>query len=177
MRTLILPPRFLLLAMLLFLLACLVPFLVLARDLRIAHTWAPRLPGDWVATFTQTIPYDSAPPDTFETVARIGIDSSQLFDPVRGSLRDDFVQWLFSRDAELLSSSYFPRRGVERPTQVVQGRPIGPDSLELAINPFMSHGVVMIRGEHRDDRFEGTWFMVTDWHPVAGVFTWRRRPR
>jgi hypothetical protein len=174
MSTSAVPKHFLLLSATLFALAWLVPFWVLVRDGQFVELRAPGLVGTWRAAFVVLRAGPDSTPGVFETGATLTIDRNRLNDPIVGDLTQDLVRWVFDRGVTLMSTSYFPDTTLRHPTQHIRGSVEGHDSLQLAINPFMSHGVVVLLGSQHADTLAGRWFMVTDWMPVNGTFRWVR---
>jgi len=177
MSQIAMPQGFLLLFATLFAFSWLVPFGVVVRDLRFAALREQALTGSWKASFVVRDTDSVSKRSSFETRADIGIDLHQLAAPISGHLSNDLAAWLFDNGVELMSTSYFPPdSGIVSPSMHVRGRVEGRDSVEFEINPFMSHGVIVLRGSQHGDTLSGTWFMVTDWRPVDGTFVWIKRP-
>jgi hypothetical protein len=151
------------------------PFIVLARDVRASQARGTGLSGEWNAHFrVAQAPFEPLPA-SFHTTLELRIDSAALFNPVRGSIADDFVGWLFNGGVRFQSVSYYYEPGIEHPTRYLRGDASGPDSLRLELNPFMSHGSVVVRAAQQGDTITGKWFMITDGHPVRGELVWVRR--
>jgi hypothetical protein len=173
--------RFLYLVWSLAALGVLIPFIVYIGRQQYAFVQAPELMGRWYATLT----LDRALGDHSAPASRVIDGSIQLWPdslgengpfraPYVGHSELDLGPFGFGRGWQF-STSHFPAPGVSDPSRFIVAKLGVDDTLEVIVNPFVSHGYLELRVAQTGDSLTGRWTFRSDVPAALGRVVLRRR--